>query len=81
MAFNWLLRILDRYAVRAPIKGGFTWWNPKHIFITCPRLPCEEFVRHSEGGNVVYEDIEQINRRCDEILQWNARLKIFVPVR
>ena len=34
------------------------------IFITCPRIPKEEFVRHTENGNEVYEDIEQVNRRC-----------------
>jgi len=29
-----LLRLLDRGGVRVPVKGGFTWFRPKRIFIT-----------------------------------------------
>lgn len=28
------LRLLDRYPVLAPIKGGFAWWVPKIIIVT-----------------------------------------------
>jgi len=28
------LRLLDRYVIQVPIKGGFVWWNPMKIMIT-----------------------------------------------
>jgi len=31
---NYLLRLLDRYPMKVPIKGGFVEFVPKHIFIT-----------------------------------------------
>lgn len=30
-----LLRVLDRYPLQVPIKGGFTWWTPSFIYVTC----------------------------------------------
>lgn len=44
------------YALNVPVKCGFTWFNPKQIFITCPRIPTEEFVNHNNGA--IYEDIQ-----------------------
>lgn len=29
-----LLRIIDRYDIQLPVKGGFVWFNPKRIYIT-----------------------------------------------
>lgn len=29
-----LLKELDRYAIQVPVKGGFTTWKPKRIYIT-----------------------------------------------
>jgi len=29
------LRLLDRYPIQVPVKGGFVWWCPAKIFITC----------------------------------------------
>jgi len=34
MTLKTLLRLLDRYKLQVPIKGGYTWWNPERIFIT-----------------------------------------------
>ena len=42
-----MLRLLDRYYLRVPIKGAFTTWKPEIIYISCPRVPELEFVRHS----------------------------------
>jgi len=33
------LRILDRYALRLPVKGGFVEWAPRKIFITSNEHP------------------------------------------
>lgn len=29
------LRLLDRYPIQVPIKGGFVWWCPDKVFVTC----------------------------------------------
>ncbi len=34
-----LLRILDRYIIQVPIKGGHVWWGPDRIYITSNILP------------------------------------------
>lgn len=36
-----VLRLLDRYPVQVPVKGGFTWWCPDKIFITSNLHPRE----------------------------------------
>jgi hypothetical protein len=36
-----LLRLLDRYAIRVPVKGDFVWWCPEIIFITTNYHPRE----------------------------------------
>ena len=76
LPFNRLLRVMDRYPLQCPNKGGFTTWNPTTIFITCPRIPNDEFVRHTkdmQGNNQTeqFEDVEQVNRRCTTIRTWN----------
>ena len=57
VSFSFFLRLLDKYPVEVPIKNGFAIWRPKRLFITCPRVPEEEFVKHTNEGNVVYEDV------------------------
>lgn len=37
--FVFLLRLLDIYPLRVPIKGGFTQWIPTRIFITSNKMP------------------------------------------
>lgn len=34
-----LLRVLDRYSMDVPVKGGFVNWNPKRIYITSNIVP------------------------------------------
>jgi hypothetical protein len=36
-----LLQLLDRYPVSAPVKGAFVWWYPKVIYITTNYRPCD----------------------------------------
>lgn len=31
---SWILRVLDIYELRVPVKGGFVAWNPAYIYIT-----------------------------------------------
>lgn len=37
--FAFLLRLLDIYPLRVPIKGGYVDWRPRTIFITSNKLP------------------------------------------
>ncbi len=34
VSLNYTLRLLDRYAVQVPVKGGYSWWLPELIIIT-----------------------------------------------
>ena len=38
---SYFLRLLDRYPMRVPIKGGFVQWKPQKIFITSNKPPEE----------------------------------------
>ncbi len=61
MAKMWMmLRLLDRYQLRVPVKGGFTQWRPELIIITCPLPPQDCYLD-------VGEDREQLIRRITEI--------------
>lgn len=31
---SYLLKLLDRYMMQVPVKGGYVWWNPKVIYLT-----------------------------------------------
>lgn len=58
---RYLLRILDRYPLRVPIKGSFVQWIPARIYITSCKPP--EKCYESSG-----EDIAQLTRRIDEVI-------------
>lgn len=66
--FKFLLRLLDRYRLQVPIKGGFVAWVPKYIFITCPYEPRSYFQYKDDMGTVVErEDIGQLMRRITSV--------------
>jgi len=60
--FSLLLRLLDRYPLQLPVKGGFTHWNPRHIYITAPFKPHILFASQTE-------DLEQLLRRIHHIVE------------
>lgn len=64
IAFPFLLRILDRYEVEVPFKGGFYKWIPELIIITTPKD-----VEGTYEGKAKYqqEDLAQLKRRITEI--------------
>lgn len=65
-SFSFLLRLLDRYTLRAPIKGGFVDWSPAVIFITAPYDPKTLFsVRDAH----LPEDVKQIMRRLTKVIE------------
>lgn len=61
--FSKLLRLLDRYPMRVPVKGDFTSWNPDYIFITSPYKPKYIYRRFEDH----VEDLAQLTRRITEI--------------
>jgi len=60
--FSFLLRILDRYRISVPYKGGFRNWSPEYIFVTAPMPPREMFDLKKEG------DILQLERRITHLV-------------
>lgn len=59
-SFAFFLRILDRYPIRTPYKGGFVKFVPEVIFITTPYSPVDCFATR---GKHLPEDIKQLARR------------------
>lgn len=55
--FNFLLRLLDRYPLSVPFKGGYAIWNPEYIFITSPKNPSDTWNLRTP------EDLQQLDRR------------------
>lgn len=50
MQLTTLLRLLDRYPVMVPIKGGHTWWLPNHIYVTTNILPADWYSWEKRGN-------------------------------
>jgi len=62
ISFRFLLRLLDRYPLEVPIKGGFRKWVPRVIIITTNVEPKEWYP---------YEDFAPLERRIDQIRRWD----------
>lgn len=60
-----LLKILDRYPLRVPIKGGFTWWVPEEIYITSNVDPGNWF------PNANFEHVNALMRRFTNKVHFN----------
>lgn len=63
--FNFLLRLLDRYPLLVPIKGGFVNFVAKKIYITTPKTPRDTW------NNRVDEDLKQLVRRIEHVLHFH----------
>lgn len=73
--FSMLLRILDRYSLRVPFKGGFIDWLPRYIVVTAPMEPKFMYNLHRD------EDIKQLERRCTHIIHLQEEDKDFSLLR
>jgi hypothetical protein len=62
--FSFFLRLLDRYELSVPIKGGFARWNPSFIFITTPKTITETFDYEFRDP----EDLRQVSRRVHHVM-------------
>lgn len=58
--FDWLLRLLDRYPMQVPFKGGFVNWAPRCIIVTTPLPLVDTFEARNKH---LPEDIAQLERR------------------
>lgn len=70
LRFNFLLRLLDRYRLQVPIKGGFTWWIPRKIIITSPTTPDVVF-RNKDTGEQ-WDHIDQLHRRISKTVEFKC---------
>lgn len=69
-ALSQLLRLLHSYVEQVPVKGGFTWWNPKKIIITSNMHPSRwyDYAKRTEHYKAlcwritkVYENLEELS--------------------
>jgi len=65
--FAFLLRVLDRYPLACPIKGGYVNWTPDTIIITTPYDPERTFEHRYQH---IPEDIRQLVRRITLCIQF-----------
>lgn len=56
--YRYLLQLLDRYGIWAPVKGGHAWFAPKRIYVTSNKHPREWYQ---------LEDCEPLLRRFTSI--------------
>lgn len=67
-AKNWpydlMLRILDGYEMRLPVKGGFVIWYPEEIWITAPMSPQAMYA----GTLQHHGSIDQLLRRITRVI-------------
>lgn len=62
----YLLKLLDRYPMRVPVKGGFVQWKPRRIFITSNIDPDLWF------SNANREHVAALNRRFTETFYFST---------
>lgn len=63
--YNYVLKLLDRYEHRVPVKGGYRQWKPSLIIITSPFHPKDTYQAMQERNPD--DSIEQLLRRITEI--------------
>lgn len=56
------LRLLDRYPVQIPVKGGFVWWCPRHIIITSNVHPADwyDYTKRQDSWAAIKRRIHQV---------------------
>lgn len=57
---SYLLKLLDRYVFQVPVKGGYTWWAPKTIYLTSNLNPTDWY------GSAHEEHKRALLRRLNE---------------
>lgn len=66
--YNTMLKLLDRYPMRVPIKGSFVQWRPRIIYITS-NVPPEEWYTNIADKRALLRRITSITKLGDENYQ------------
>lgn len=61
---SYLLKLLDRYPMQVPIKGGFVHWAPKEIYITSNVNPLDWY------RNITQEHSAALERRLTHVVHF-----------
>jgi len=61
LPLNSLLKLIDKYVRQVPVKGGFTWFNPDTIILTCNEHPSKWY----SYGDRVQKEIALRRRICE----------------
>lgn len=61
---TYLLKLMDRYPMRVPVKGSFVNWVPKKIYITSNYSPKEWF------PNAKDEHVKALFRRFKKVVRF-----------
>lgn len=67
---TYLLKLLDRYPMRVPIKGGFVQWTPRTIWITSNRSPDDWY------ANAHSEHVAALRRRFSTVVHFSNPLGV-----
>lgn len=58
---SYLLKLLDRYPMRVPVKGGYVQWNPKQVYFTSNKDPKTWYANaHEEHQAALFRRINTI---------------------
>jgi len=60
------LRMLDRYPIQVPIKGGFVWWCPRRIYITTNKHPRDWYNFDTRA-----DQYRALTRRITKVIQFH----------
>lgn len=71
--YNTMLKLLDRYPMRVPIKGSFVQWRPRIIYITS-NVPPEEWYTNVADKRALLRRITSITKLGDENYQGHNAL-------
>lgn len=67
---TYLLKLLDRYPMRVPVKGDFVQWVPRKIFITSNKNPRTEWYANAHD-----EHRQALLRRITSIIHFDAPMQ------
>lgn len=70
---TYLLKLLDRYPMRVPVKGSFVSWIPKKIWITSNYSPKEWY------PNAKDEHVKALFRRFDRVVRFRRMASVLAP--
>jgi hypothetical protein len=71
---TYLLKLLDRYPMKVPVKGGFVNWVPKRVWITSNYSPKEWY------SNAKDEHVKALLRRLSKVVRFRKLVSVVNPI-